>query len=78
MQELSGLLLLVVLVNAAVLIYMIRSNSIDRKDMLDRLMSKDLIEYKEVTAPAPDPSTPVSLSDADEWAREVEMMNRAR
>ncbi len=51
-----------------------RNAAAERKDMLDRLMSRDLVEYKTATEPMPIPSGPVSLSDEQEWAREVEMM----
>lgn len=57
----------------------VKSQQAERKDLLDRLMSKDLAEYKELTAEEPitEVTLPVSLSDEEEWAREVEMMNRA-
>lgn len=65
----------------AVVVAMVKgaaSAAAERKDMLDRLMSKDLVEYKTATEPMPASSGPVSLSDEDEWAREVEMMHQER
>lgn len=50
----------------------------ERQDMLDRLMSKDLTEYKDATAPIPEPSAPVSMSEEEEWMKEIELMNSAR
>lgn len=37
----------------------------------DKVMSKDLREYKDLTEPTPS-YQPVSLTEAEEWAREIE------
>lgn len=50
----------------------------ERQDMLDRLMSKDLTEYKEAVAPLPEVSGPVSMTEEEEWMKEIELMNAAR
>lgn len=44
------------------------------RDMLDRLMSRDLTEYKAATAEPIQSSGPVDLDDEAEWAREIELM----
>lgn len=41
--------------------------------LTDKLMSKDLKEYKDLTDPAP-LYKPVVLTDEEEWAREIEEM----
>lgn len=65
--------------STVVMLSYVKSQQAERRDMLDRLMSKDLVEYKELTAveSVSEPGIPVSLSDEEEWAREVEMMRRA-
>lgn len=46
----------------------------ERRDMLDRLMSKDLVEYKQMQPVAAAPkSEPVDMTDEEEWAREIEL-----
>ncbi|MEK0313734.1 hypothetical protein [Cohnella sp. 56] len=46
----------------------------ERRDMLDRLMSKDLVEYKQMQPAAAAPkSEPIDMTDEEEWAREIEM-----
>jgi|GEM_PF-4612800 len=67
-------LIVSLLVNLAVIFLFVRDRSIERRDMLDRLMSRDLVEYKGHIAPPPEPSTPVNMTDEEEWAREIEMM----
>lgn len=47
----------------------------ERRDMLDRLMSKDIVEYKQLQPAAAAPkSEPVDMTDEEEWAREIESM----
>lgn len=45
----------------------------ERADMLDRLMSRNLDEYKTHVQPV-DPGSPVDLTDEEEWVREIEAM----
>ncbi|MEF2243978.1 hypothetical protein [Paenibacillus sp. IITD108] len=66
------------LINSAVLFVTMRNQAAERKDMLDRLMSSDLVEYKELTEPVPASGAPVSLTEEEEWIKEIEMMNSAR
>lgn len=61
------------LANIYLTLQVIKVHGKERRDMLDRLMSKDIKEYKEVTTPIA-PSEPVSLTDEEEWAREIEAM----
>ncbi len=65
-------------VNAVALILVLRQQCIDRKDMLDRLMSRSFEEYKELTDPLPPVSDPVDISDEEEWKREIEAMKQER
>ncbi|GKU76853.1 hypothetical protein L3i20_v212500 [Paenibacillus sp. L3-i20] len=64
----------IVIAICMVLIYVIRSNEEERRDMLDRLMSRNLEEYKELTEPQVIHSEPVALTDEEEWKREIESM----
>lgn len=64
----------VAVVSNIVLLQVTRQHAAERKDMMDRLMSRNLLEYKELTAPTPEPSGPVSLTDEEEWMREIEQM----
>jgi hypothetical protein len=77
-MELVALIMigLVALANIYLTVQLIKVHGRERTDMLDRLMSKDIHEYKEVTQ-ADDPietGEPAELSDEEEWAREIEMM----
>lgn len=68
------------LANIYLTVQLIKAHSKERQDMLDRLMSKDIHEYKEVTK-VDEPvelSDPVVLDEEEEWAREIEMMKAAR
>jgi hypothetical protein len=70
---------LVALANIYLTVQLIKVHGRERSDMLDRLMSKDIHEYKEVTQ-VDEPievSEPTELSDEEEWAREIEMMRRS-
>lgn len=46
-------------------------NRIERKDLLDRLMSRDFVEYKEMVQ-EPEKYEPVSLNEEQEYWREIE------
>jgi hypothetical protein len=46
-------------------------NRFERKDLLDRIMSRDFTEYKEHTS-EPIKYEPVTLTEEDEYLREVE------
>lgn len=48
-----------------------QQNRDERKDLLDRIMSRTFVEYKENTT-APVKYDPVSVSDAEEYRREIE------
>lgn len=61
------------LANIYLTLQLIKVHGKERSDMLDRLMSKDIKEYKDVTTTIV-PGEPVSLSDEEEWAREIEAM----
>ncbi len=43
----------------------------ERKDLMDRIMSKDFVEYKETTSD-PVKYSPVTVTEEDEYWREVE------
>jgi len=58
----------------AVLVQREREHRAERRDLLDRLMSRDIHEYKAVTAPEPNVSDPVHVSDEEEYLREIEQM----
>lgn len=45
----------------------------ERQDLLDRLMSRNIDEYK-YHVQDPKPSDPVDLSEEEEYMREIEMM----
>ncbi|MFC0274099.1 hypothetical protein ACFFIX_22380 [Metabacillus herbersteinensis] len=47
------------------------SNKQERQDLIDRLMSKDFVEYKEQTS-EPVMYDPVEVSEAAEYWREIE------
>lgn len=48
-----------------------QQNRDERKDLLDRIMSRTFVEYKEQTA-APVKYEPVSVSEQAEYWREIE------
>lgn len=67
---------IVALANIYLTIQLIKLHGKERSDMLDRLMSKDIHEYKEVVK-VDEPtavSDPVSLTDEEEYYREIESM----
>lgn len=62
------------LASGLVLVFkMQRQHAAERADLLDRLMSRDIVEYKTHTAPIV-ASDPVHVTDEEEWAREIEQM----
>lgn len=46
----------------------------ERSELLDRLMSRNIDEYKYHAQDEPRQSDPVDLTEEEEWAREIEMM----
>lgn len=71
-------LIIAMLINSAVLFVVMRNQVAERKDMLDRLMSRNIEQYKELTEPAPASGAPVSMTEEEEWIKEIELMNAAR
>lgn len=64
-------------VNAAALFVVLRlsrNHTIERADMLDRLMSRNLEEYKTFTDTPMQPSEPVDITEQEEYEREIEQM----
>lgn len=71
-------LIIAMVINSAVLFVVMRNQAVERKDMLDRLMSRNLEEYKELTEPVPASGAPVSMTEEEEWIKEIEMMKAAQ
>ncbi|WP_394137445.1 hypothetical protein [Cytobacillus oceanisediminis] len=69
-----GLSILLFTVITALLVYLHfreEKNRIERKDLMDRLMSRDFVEYKEMVQ-EPEKFEPVSLDEEQEYWREIE------
>lgn len=54
-----------------VMVWQEREHRQERQDLLDRMMSRDIEQYKAVTAPEPVKSDPVDLTEEEEWEREI-------
>lgn len=64
-------------VNAVALFVVLRlsrNHAIERADMLDRLMSRNLEEYKTFTDTPVAPSGPVDITEQEEYEREIVQM----
>lgn len=58
-----------------------KQHAAERKDLLDRIMSKTFEEYKALTETDESiklTGDPVVNTDEEEWAREIEMMAESR